>query len=541
MKKYCAVVMGGYVNGYSIMQELHEMGVADIALLEYGKQPAGFSRIPQMKISIEKTLDSLLAALQELRKSYEYLVPFPSDDWQVSAMCRLQDQIKDFCYLPFNPANALWAEDKANQYEACRQNNIPYPKSVKIAGEEDFAKAESLLFPVLLKPGTRKDALGVNVFRNLTCETVEDFRKHHGVLRYYLAHDIDFVACELVPGDSSGKIYAYNCFRTADGKILSEWIGKKLTQFPDDFGVFSSASNDCPEIVREQGRKLVEAMDLQGIVEPEFKYDERDNSYKLMEINLRSMMWHRTGNRSGIHLQYAQWCHATGQEVPAEQQNLDGRIHFSFLPHEIGNLLSKGNAYRHHFKFNVFGGKKNYYGFGNWSDPVPFLKIHLPYFKALLRLPLQKLKYRLSGKKKRRNTLDPVIANTQFGENFRIEDGCRFMGEPKISVGKNFYANAYCHLLGEITIGDNVMLGPKVVVWGRNHGTKAGIPMREQPSDAAPVLIGNDVWIGANATILKGVVIHDGAVVAAGSVVNRDVPPNAIVAGVPAVVKKYRT
>jgi len=122
-----------------------------------------------------------------------------------------------------------------------------------------------------------------------------------------------------------------------------------------------------------------------------------------------------------------------------------------------------------------------------------------------------------------------------------IEPYCRLNGDPAITIGKNFYMNSGCHLLGEITIGDDVMIGPKTVIWGRDHGMALGQPMRMQPHSKRPVSIGDDVWIGANVTILKGINIGDGAVVAAGAVVVRDVPSLAIVAGNPARVVKIRT
>lgn len=122
-----------------------------------------------------------------------------------------------------------------------------------------------------------------------------------------------------------------------------------------------------------------------------------------------------------------------------------------------------------------------------------------------------------------------------------IEPYCRLNGDPTITIGSNFYMNSGCHLLGEITIGNDVMIGPKTIIWGRDHGMALGEPMRLQPHSKRPVLIGDDVWIGANVTILKGVSIGDGAVIAAGAVVVRDVPPLAIVAGNPARVVKNRT
>lgn len=133
-----------------------------------------------------------------------------------------------------------------------------------------------------------------------------------------------------------------------------------------------------------------------------------------------------------------------------------------------------------------------------------------------------------------------IIDSVDFKGTAKIEPYCRLVGDPKITIGDNFYANAGCHFLGDISIGNNVMIGPKTVMWGRNHGTKKGINMDEQSSEKGPIVLGNDVWVGANATILKGVKIADGAVVGAGSVVTKDIPENAIAVGNPARVIKYR-
>lgn len=134
-----------------------------------------------------------------------------------------------------------------------------------------------------------------------------------------------------------------------------------------------------------------------------------------------------------------------------------------------------------------------------------------------------------------------AFSNIEFAGKATIEPYCRLVGQPKITIGKNFYMNSGCHLLGEITIGDNVMIGPKTVIWGRDHGIQKDILIREQPHSVAPIFIGHDVWIAANVTILKGVKIGNGAVVGAGAVVVKDVPENAIVVGNPARVVKFRT
>ncbi|SBV32773.1 putative Galactoside O-acetyltransferase [uncultured Sphingopyxis sp.] len=133
-----------------------------------------------------------------------------------------------------------------------------------------------------------------------------------------------------------------------------------------------------------------------------------------------------------------------------------------------------------------------------------------------------------------------VVSRVRFLGTALIEPHSRLIGDPLITCGNDFYANAGCHFLGEITFGDHVMIGPQTVIWGRDHGLEMGVPMKAQAHRKAPIHIGNDVWIGANVTILKGVRIGSGAVVGAGSVVTRDVPDFAIVVGNPARIIRSR-
>lgn len=104
----------------------------------------------------------------------------------------------------------------------------------------------------------------------------------------------------------------------------------------------------------------------------------------------------------------------------------------------------------------------------------------------------------------------------------------------EITIGDNCFFNHNCSLTvaENIVIGNQCMFANNFVVVDHDHDRKDGKILKELVS--APVKIGNNVWCGANVTILKGVTIGDGAVIAAGSVVNRDVAAYSVVAGVPA-------
>lgn len=107
-----------------------------------------------------------------------------------------------------------------------------------------------------------------------------------------------------------------------------------------------------------------------------------------------------------------------------------------------------------------------------------------------------------------------------------------------IKVGKGVFINSGCCFQdqGGIEIGDNCLIGHQVVIATLNHDLK---PSKRASMIAAPVKIGKNVWIGAHATILSGVAIGDNAVIAAGAVVNKDVPCNSVAGGVPAKIIKH--
>lgn len=109
-----------------------------------------------------------------------------------------------------------------------------------------------------------------------------------------------------------------------------------------------------------------------------------------------------------------------------------------------------------------------------------------------------------------------------------------------ISTGKNFYANHNVVILdaAPVTIGDDVMLAPGVLISTATHPLD-GERRKKGLETAAPINIGNNVWIGMGAKILEGVNIGDYAVVAAGAVVNKDVAAHTVVAGVPAMVIRH--
>ena len=136
-----------------------------------------------------------------------------------------------------------------------------------------------------------------------------------------------------------------------------------------------------------------------------------------------------------------------------------------------------------------------------------------------------------------------------FGKNCWVECLDIYQGKqfsPKLSIGSNFSMQQNCHIgcIDSISIGKNVLLGSNIYITDHYHGeiTKEALvlPPIFRPLSSRPVKIGNNVWIGDKVTILPGVTLGQGCVIALGSVVTKNVPPYVVVGGVPARVIKYR-
>jgi len=117
----------------------------------------------------------------------------------------------------------------------------------------------------------------------------------------------------------------------------------------------------------------------------------------------------------------------------------------------------------------------------------------------------------------------------ELGDGIRLGDRC--------AVG----AGSFLGGQGGLFVGDDVIMGPGVHIFTENHRFDlTELPIRAQGNSRASVTIDRDCWIGASATIVAGVSIGTGSIIAAGAIVTRDVPPYAVVAGVPARVIKWR-
>jgi acetyltransferase-like isoleucine patch superfamily enzyme len=144
---------------------------------------------------------------------------------------------------------------------------------------------------------------------------------------------------------------------------------------------------------------------------------------------------------------------------------------------------------------------------------------------------------------RRRTRLDVLPFNKfVLGDHSTIEDFCTINnGVGDVIIGHNTLIGMANVIIGPVTIGNNVILAQNIVISGLNHEYKdVNIPIKQQPINTAQIIVEDDCWIAANSVITAGVTIGKHAVIAAGAVVTKNIPPYAIAAGNPAkVIKQF--
>ncbi|MEI5671653.1 acyltransferase [Nocardioides sp. CCNWLW212] len=162
------------------------------------------------------------------------------------------------------------------------------------------------------------------------------------------------------------------------------------------------------------------------------------------------------------------------------------------------------------------------------------------YWLIVQKLPSARYPGGRLWKRIRGSTVGPLFKS--FGHDVNIEPGVSFGKGDRVSIGDRSGIGQNSRLDGPVEIGRDVMMGPEVMIFALGHEfSDISRPMiRQGMTVPDPVVILDDVWIGARAIILPGVTVGRGAVVAAGAVVTKDVPAFSVVGGNPAKILKSR-
>jgi predicted ATP-grasp superfamily ATP-dependent carboligase len=324
-----AVVFNCHITGLAVARSLGKRQVPIIALDRDDKGYGLHSRYTTIAgrcpypLDDERAFIDLLLQIGATLKQKAVLFPC-LDEW-VFAVARHRQELEEFFLFPFSELDTIERLlDKNLLYKKCEAQGIPIPRTFYVGEESPQKIAAEITFPCIVKPALQREftnEFGDKVFR---VESREEFLKmceraaHHPLL-----------AQEIV-GAGVDSFYSLCSYIGRDGEAKGVFVGRKLEQYPPDFGTACMVDSRRVEEIAERGVAVLKAFNYQGISEVEFIYDDKSREYKLLDVNTRVWKWIGLPIHAGIDLPYLAYADAVNGQVEAAGRQRDG-IRWTYL------------------------------------------------------------------------------------------------------------------------------------------------------------------------------------------------------------------
>ena len=334
--------------------------------------------------------DSLTDFLNDLSSRYpgkKVLIP-ASDDCSLF-LARHEDKLsKEFILLNPSASTMRWVKNKRLQYELAAATNVPIPETYFPECQEDVLELSKSLadYPYIIKPlEAQKWRLSnySGVANGKKAITVHTAREMLAEYQRISPHDKDIMIQEIISGRDD-KLFTFLGYCSDEHKPLAYCIRKKIRQNPVDFGYCTSTVSCHNDQIDEYARRLLEHSDYRGIVGIEFKYDSKTDSYKLIEVNTRSVNTTGLSIGCGVNLPYIAYSDAIGEEPEPTTDWQDGvtwvRLHEDF---SAARKLRRRGELTYFQWLKSIGGKRTHAVYSS-DDVRPFSQYYYWYLKQLL-------------------------------------------------------------------------------------------------------------------------------------------------------------
>ncbi len=301
-QRYGAVIIGGDFHALGIARNLAGLDLPVIivdstfCIANFSKYAHRFFKCPPL--SGESIFVDYLMDLGE-EMNLEETVLFPGSDTAVHILSKNRDILKRYYLVP-TPEWRITriAYDKKLTYRLASEIGVPIPRTVFPEDADDLSRQE-LDFPVILKPAITANFYPVSHLKAMRADNRDELLRGYG----YMSSIVDrseIMVQEVIAGGPR-NLYSF-CSLFSGGEVKARIMGVRLRQHPMDFGSSSTYVVTC-EVgeLEELSTRMLKAMDYYGLSEVEFMFDERDSTFKLLDINPRTWGWHTLGARAGVN------------------------------------------------------------------------------------------------------------------------------------------------------------------------------------------------------------------------------------------------
>lgn len=389
-----AVVLGLNPNGLGIVRSLHAAGVKVVGV---DRTPGGAADAHRWmsshtrlcrKVFYERSgSDALLDCLLGLGKSLpEKGVLFPSGDDQLLCISRNREALSQYFRfrVPDEDVVELLA-NKARFYPFVEERGIAIPRTfVDRLSDSIDDIADQIRYPCLLKPNLPDASWATNFAGHKVFPARNPGELKETFARVYPVYP-DILIQEVVPGPDS-NLYFSHVYMSEDLQPLALWTGRKIRQHPIHFGTSTMTETVNVEDVARDSVSILRELGCQGYASIEFKKDDRDGTYRIMEVTPgRTWYPHYLGFGAGVNIPYVWYRDLTGEPPLAADVASEGirwideyrDIQASFSYWKSGELgfLDWLRSFR---RLRVFA-------YASWKDPLPFLFVILRILYAIPR------------------------------------------------------------------------------------------------------------------------------------------------------------
>ncbi len=372
---HSAILLTLSATGLAVARALGRRGVRVIGIdhnrTEVGHYSRWVTRDPRVSQRPPSTelLENLLAlGAEQARPPVVYV----AGDTYIDFLCDHHDLLRERFVLPgsMRPDQASELMDKRSFYQRCREIEVPMAATF-FPGTRDEAEraAQALRYPAIVKP-----TQGHLFRRQLRGNKLVEVRDHVEALDWWgrlRDWGAESVLQEVIPGPEE-NIFVGALYIDESGVVRSLFTARKSRQYPPMFGSGSYMEACWAPEIAELSRELVRGLGYTGICGTEYKWDPRDESWKLIEMNPRPTLWYALPPAAGVDVVWDAHCALTGSPNPVHEGAQDDAARWQLQLRDLLaglHFLRRGDLSALGFLRTVLDPRRKTYGDLAWNDP----------------------------------------------------------------------------------------------------------------------------------------------------------------------------
>jgi len=312
-----ALVVGGDYQGLGIVRSLGQRSIP-VIVLDDERSVSRWSRYCKSFIKVPSLQDEEEIVQRVLEIGHRFQlhgwVLYPTREELVAAFSRRRSELSEVFRVPTPPWECVrWAWDKRNTYRLAQDLGIPVPRTYYVSSDDKSAQLEDIAPPFAIKPAIKEHffyATKAKAWKaNSHAELKMLFRKAAA-----LAGPGEIMVQEVIPGGGAQQFSYCAFFRGGEG--VAKMVVQRRRQHPLEFGRASTYVTTVHVPVLESlSERFLREIDYYGLVEMEYKFDARDNQFKLLDVNARTWGYHSLGSQAGVDFSYMLYADQIGQHV----------------------------------------------------------------------------------------------------------------------------------------------------------------------------------------------------------------------------------